>query len=490
MRPPTIRTFEWPSLAMPSLPAAFVPEIVWPARSTVIPSAPMTSAVPGQCTRSAESVVLVVSVAPQVTAGAVRGLRPAHRDEQPQPGDERQPRDAHCAHLDPSSVSVVVVRGRPSQEAATGPLPVAYRPPPGVRSSPGTRLPHPGPARGELAGGADPPRRPPAEVGPGDPAAGSRTGSCRSTASPRSCTAGRPRSARSRRCTARSRSCGCSWSRGARPARPGRSSRRARPATGSAWRRTRSTSCSSSASRTTPGRRWRRATPRRPSALYRQALAQWRGAPLADLAFEPFARPVIERLSDLRLTIVERCLGAELELGRGAELVAELEQLVLDNPLDERLRGQLMVALYRAGRQADALERFRRGTRRARGGVRPRAHARAEGARAAGPPAGSQPRCAPVARPSPPREDAVRTVLLAGVGRRGAGPSGRRREPPRRARPPRAARDPGRAARGAARRRRVGHARPQRRPQARRASRAGPPPSSPAPPAPTRRGWR
>ena len=96
----------------------------------MIPSAPMTSAVPGQCTRSAESVVLVVSVVPQVTAGAVRGVRSAHRDEQPQPGNERQRRDARNAHLDPSSISVVVVFGRPSQEAATGPLPVAYRPPP------------------------------------------------------------------------------------------------------------------------------------------------------------------------------------------------------------------------------------------------------------------------------------------------------------------------------------------------------------------------
>ena len=95
--------------------------------------------------------------------------------------------------------------------------------------------------------------------------------------------------------------------------------------------------------------------------LHRQALGLWRGAPLADLAFEPFARPVIARLSDLRLTIAERCLGAELELGRGAELVPELEQLVLDNPLHEGLRGQLMVALYRAGRQADALARFREG---------------------------------------------------------------------------------------------------------------------------------
>ena len=96
-------------------------------------------------------------------------------------------------------------------------------------------------------------------------------------------------------------------------------------------------------------------------ALYRQALAQWRGAPLADLVFEPFARPVVERLGDLRLTIAERCLGAEVELGRGAELVAELEQLVLDNPLNEQLRALLMIALYRAGRQADALERFRTG---------------------------------------------------------------------------------------------------------------------------------
>ena len=95
--------------------------------------------------------------------------------------------------------------------------------------------------------------------------------------------------------------------------------------------------------------------------LYRQALALWRGAPLADLAFEPFARPVIERLDDLRLTVVERCLEAELARGRGAEVVPELEQVVLDNPLHEGLRGQLMVALYRAGRQTEALERFRQG---------------------------------------------------------------------------------------------------------------------------------
>ena len=95
--------------------------------------------------------------------------------------------------------------------------------------------------------------------------------------------------------------------------------------------------------------------------LYREALAVWRGEPLADLVFEPFARPVVERLNDLRLSVTEQCLEAELELGRGAELVPELEQLVSEHPLNERVRGQLMIALYRAGRQPEALEQFRAG---------------------------------------------------------------------------------------------------------------------------------
>ena len=94
---------------------------------------------------------------------------------------------------------------------------------------------------------------------------------------------------------------------------------------------------------------------------YRDALAIWRGTALADLAFEPFARPVVERLSDLRLAVAERCVDAELELGGGPELVAELERLVAEHPLHERLRGQLMIALYRAGRQTEALETFRLG---------------------------------------------------------------------------------------------------------------------------------
>src|SRR5207342_2446752 len=75
----------------------------------------------------------------------------------------------------------------------------------------------------------------------------------------------------------------------------------------------------------------------------------------------PFARPIVERLDELRLAVTEKCLEAELELGRGAELVPELEGLVAEHPLNDRLRGQLMVALYRAGRQAEALEVFRAG---------------------------------------------------------------------------------------------------------------------------------
>ena len=105
----------------------------------------------------------------------------------------------------------------------------------------------------------------------------------------------------------------------------------------------------------------RRATAEDAVRLAREALAVWRGEPLADLAFEPFARPIAERLDELRLTVTEQCLEAELALGRGAELIPELEQLVRQHPLNERLRGQLMIALYRAGRQPEALEQFRLG---------------------------------------------------------------------------------------------------------------------------------
>jgi YVTN family beta-propeller protein len=96
------------------------------------------------------------------------------------------------------------------------------------------------------------------------------------------------------------------------------------------------------------------------SAMFREAEAFWRGHPLADLEFEPFARIEIERLEELRLTAIEERIDAELELGREAALVSELQALVAEYPLRERLQAQLMLALYRSGRQADALASYRK----------------------------------------------------------------------------------------------------------------------------------
>jgi DNA-binding SARP family transcriptional activator len=93
--------------------------------------------------------------------------------------------------------------------------------------------------------------------------------------------------------------------------------------------------------------------------LLREALGLWRGEALADLAFEPFARPAIDRLEEIRLAALERRVEADLALGRHVEATAELEQLVAEHPLRERLRGQLMLALYRSGRQAEALDVYR-----------------------------------------------------------------------------------------------------------------------------------
>ena len=95
------------------------------------------------------------------------------------------------------------------------------------------------------------------------------------------------------------------------------------------------------------------------AALLRQALELWRGEPLADLSFEPFAAAEIGRLEELRLGAIEDRVDADLALGHHAQLVAELEALVASHALRERLRGQLMVALYRCGRQAEALEVYR-----------------------------------------------------------------------------------------------------------------------------------
>ena len=102
----------------------------------------------------------------------------------------------------------------------------------------------------------------------------------------------------------------------------------------------------------------RGADPAVASQRLREALALWRGPPLADLAYEPFAQVAIARLEELRLAAIEERIDAELAGGSHRELVGELEALVAEHPLRERTRRQLMLALYRSGRQAEALERY------------------------------------------------------------------------------------------------------------------------------------
>lgn len=95
------------------------------------------------------------------------------------------------------------------------------------------------------------------------------------------------------------------------------------------------------------------------AARLREALALWRGEPLAELAEQRWARTEIERLDALRLDALERRIEADMAAGRDRELIDELERLVAAHPLRERARGQLMLALYRSGRQADALAAYR-----------------------------------------------------------------------------------------------------------------------------------
>ena len=102
-----------------------------------------------------------------------------------------------------------------------------------------------------------------------------------------------------------------------------------------------------------------RAEPEVAGRLLREALALWRGPPLADLAYERFAQPEIQRLEELRVLALEQRIGADLACGHHAQVVGELEALVVAHPLREGLRGQLMLALYRCGRQGEALEVYR-----------------------------------------------------------------------------------------------------------------------------------
>ena len=102
------------------------------------------------------------------------------------------------------------------------------------------------------------------------------------------------------------------------------------------------------------------ATPALAAAKLREALELWRGEPLADLAYESFAQSAVARMRELRITALEERIEADLALGRHNELAGELEALVAEHPLRERLRGQLMLTLYRCGRQAEALEVYQR----------------------------------------------------------------------------------------------------------------------------------
>jgi len=96
--------------------------------------------------------------------------------------------------------------------------------------------------------------------------------------------------------------------------------------------------------------------PERASLLLHEALAMWRGPPLSDFTYEAFAGQEIGRLEEVRLSALIERVDADLALSRHAALIGELETLVAQHPLQERLRGQLMLALYRSGRQAEALQ--------------------------------------------------------------------------------------------------------------------------------------
>jgi DNA-binding SARP family transcriptional activator len=103
----------------------------------------------------------------------------------------------------------------------------------------------------------------------------------------------------------------------------------------------------------------RQAEPLVAAATLREALALWRGPPLADFAYEPFAQIEIARAEEQRLLALETRIDADLALGRHEELVPELEAIVGREPLHERFRSQLLLALFRSGRQADALAAYR-----------------------------------------------------------------------------------------------------------------------------------
>jgi class 3 adenylate cyclase/DNA-binding winged helix-turn-helix (wHTH) protein len=98
--------------------------------------------------------------------------------------------------------------------------------------------------------------------------------------------------------------------------------------------------------------------PQLAAAAFERALSLWRGTPLADLAYEQFAQADIGRLDELRVDALEQLIEAKLDLGLHGEVIAELETLIAEHPYRERPRGQLMLALYRSERQAEALQAY------------------------------------------------------------------------------------------------------------------------------------
>jgi DNA-binding SARP family transcriptional activator len=121
-----------------------------------------------------------------------------------------------------------------------------------------------------------------------------------------------------------------------------------------------------------------------------QALALWRGSALSDFAYESWAQNEVGRLDELRLVAREHLIQARLALGEHAELVGELDAFVEEQPLRERARAQLMLALYRSGRQAEAPRDVPPGPGEARRGARARAEPRASGAPSGHPETGSR----------------------------------------------------------------------------------------------------
>ena len=102
-----------------------------------------------------------------------------------------------------------------------------------------------------------------------------------------------------------------------------------------------------------------RGLPAEASERLREALSLWRGPALADFSYESFAQTAIARLEEIRLAAVELRIDADLAVGHHDELVGELEALIAEHPVRERLRGYLMTALYRSGRQAEALDAYK-----------------------------------------------------------------------------------------------------------------------------------